>query len=57
MQFATSCPRIATTVFSTTSVDNLMRNIRYVGEDTDCELLREVMEAIGAQRRVSWKNT
>lgn len=57
MQFATSCPRIATTVFSTTSVDNLMRNIRYVGEDTDRDLLREVMETIGSQRRVSWKNT
>jgi len=57
MQFATSCPLIATTVFSTTSVDNLMRNIRYVGEEIDRDLLRKVMETIGSQRRVSWKNT
>lgn len=57
MQFATSCPRIMSTVFSTTSPDNLRRNLEYVNEPMDNDLLKLVMQAIGDQKRVSWKNT
>lgn len=57
MQFAVSCPRITSTLFSTTNPDNLIRNLEYASEKPDAELLKAVEETIGNQRRVSWKNT
>lgn len=57
MQFAASCLRITSTVFSTTNPENLHRNLEYVSEAMDKELLQLVVNTIGDQRRVSWKNT
>lgn len=57
MQFAVSCPRITSTVFSTTNPDNLLRNLEYASKKPDKNLLKVVEETIGDQRRVSWKNT
>ena len=57
MQFAVSNPRIASTVFSTTRADNLKKNIAYVNEPIDWELVAKVREIIGDQQRVSWANT
>jgi aryl-alcohol dehydrogenase-like predicted oxidoreductase len=57
MQFAVSNERIASTVFSTTRPDNLKRNIEFINEPIDWELVAKVREIIGDQQRVSWKNT
>jgi aryl-alcohol dehydrogenase-like predicted oxidoreductase len=57
MQYAASNDRIASTVFSTTRPDNLLKNIQCLEEPIDEQLLKDVQNIIGDQRRVSWKNT
>lgn len=57
MQYAVSNPRIATTLFSTTSPQNVKKNIGYIEEPMDEELLNEVKNIIGDQQRVSWANS
>jgi aryl-alcohol dehydrogenase-like predicted oxidoreductase len=57
MQFAVSNPRIASTVFSTTRTDNLKKNIAYINEPIDEDLVAKIREIIGDQQRVSWANT
>ncbi|MDE7377458.1 MAG: aldo/keto reductase [Paraprevotella sp.] len=57
VQFSVSNPRIASTLFSSANPENVVRNIRFVEEPIDPVLLKEVMEIIGDQKRVSWKNT
>ena len=55
MQFSVSNPRIATTLFSTTNPENVKKNIAFIEEPIDWELVREVQEIIGEQKRVSWQ--
>lgn len=57
VQYSVSNPRIASTLFSSAYPANVLKNIRYVEEPIDNELLKEVREIIGDQQRVSWKNT
>lgn len=57
MQFACSEPRIASTVFSTTRPEAIQKNLGYLAEPIDWELVREVRNIIGDQQRVSWANT
>ena len=57
MQFSVSNPRIATTLFSTTNPENVKKNIAFIKEPIDWELVREVQEIIGEQKRVSWANS
>lgn len=57
MQYSCSNPRIASTVFSTTRPENLLKNIEFVNEPIDWELVKKVQEIIGDQKRVSWANT
>lgn len=58
IQFATSFnPRIATTLFSSANPANVLKNIRYVNEPINEELVREVQEIIGDQMFVRWKNS
>ena len=57
MQFAVSCPRIASTVFSTTRPENLMKTLQYAAEPVDEQLLGEVRAIIGPCQRMTWKNT
>ncbi len=57
VQFSASNPRIASTLFSSANPANVAKNIRYVEEPIDVTLLNEVMDIIGEQKRVSWKNT
>lgn len=57
MQYSTSNPRIASTIFSTTRPENLLKNIEYANAPIDWELVGKVREIIGDQQRVSWKNT
>ena len=58
MQFSTSLnPRIATTLFSSTNPDNVRRNVEYISEPADQQLVDEVRSIIGDQQRVRWKNS
>ena len=57
IQYAVSEPRICTTLFSSANPDNVLKNLRYIEEPIDWELVKKVKEIIGDQQRVSWKNT
>ncbi len=58
IQFSTSLnPRIATTIFSSANPDNVLKNIGYVNDPVDEELVMKVQEIIGDQMFVRWKNS
>ena len=57
IQFSVSNERIATTLFSTTKAANVLKNIEYVGEEMDRQLLDDVVMIIGNQKYVTWANT
>ena len=57
MQFSLQNPRIASTLFSTTRPENLRKNVAYMDEPIDLQLVQEVKQIIGDQLRVSWSNT
>ena len=57
MQFAVSNPRIPSTLFSSANPDNVRRNLQYISEPIDWQLINEVQEIIGNQKRVTWANT
>ena len=58
IQFSTSQnPRIATTLFSSANPDNVLKNIGYVNDPIDGQLVKEVQEIIGDQMFVRWKNS
>lgn len=57
MQYSVSEPRIATTLFSSANPENVAKNIAYVAEQPDRELIDEVKRIIGDQQRVSWANS
>ena len=58
IQFATSLnPRIASTLFSSANPKNVLKNIGYINEPMDEELVAKVQEIIGPQMFVRWKNS
>ena len=57
MQFSCSEPRIASTVFSTTRPEAIKKNLGFIEEPIDWQLVQEVRDIIGDQQRVSWANT
>lgn len=57
IQYAISNPRIATTLFSTSNPENVLKNKAYAEAPIDWNLVKEVQEIIGNQLRVSWKNS
>lgn len=58
IQFSTSLnPRISSTLFSSANPKNVLKNIAYVNEPMDVELVRKVQEIIGDQMFVRWKNS
>lgn len=57
IQYAISNPRIATTLFSSANPDNVKKNILYVEEPIDWQLVKEVQDIIGDQKRVRWANS
>ena len=58
IQFSTSLnPRIATTLFSSANPVNVLKNIEYVNEPMDEQLVQEVQTIIGDQMFVRWKNS
>ena len=58
IQFSTSMsPRIATTLFSSATPENVLKNIGYVNEPLDELLVQEVQQIIGDQMFTRWKNS
>lgn len=58
IQFSTNLnPRIATTLFSSANPQNVLKNIDYVNQPMDEQLVKEVRAIIGDQMRVRWKNS
>lgn len=57
IQYAVSNPHIAGTLFSSANPDNVKRNILWANEEPDWELVKEVQDIIGDQKRVSWANS
>ena len=58
IQFSTSLnPRIASTLFSSANPKNVLKNIAYVEEPLDEQLVKKVQEIIGDQMFVRWKNS
>ncbi len=57
IQYAISNPHIATTLFSSANPDNVKKNIQYVEEPIDWQLVKEVQDIIGDQKRVRWANS
>ena len=58
IQFSTSLnPRIATTLFSSTNPKNVLKNISYVNDPIDMDLVAKVQDIIGDQMFVRWKNS
>jgi aryl-alcohol dehydrogenase-like predicted oxidoreductase len=58
VQYSTSLnPRIATTLFSSANPVNVLKNISYVNDPVDMEMVAKVREIIGDQMRVRWKNS
>ncbi|MCR4770592.1 MAG: aldo/keto reductase [Bacteroidaceae bacterium] len=57
IQYSVSNPRVTSTLFSSANPDNVKRNIDWAEEPINNELVLEVQDIIGEQKRVSWKNT
>ena len=57
MQYALSNDRIATTLFSSANPANVKKNLAFIEEPIDWQLVKEVQEIIGDQKRVSWANS
>ena len=57
MQYALSNDRIATTLFSSANPANVKKNLAFIEEPIDWQLVAEVQEIIGDQKRVSWANS
>lgn len=57
IQYSVSNSRIPTTLFSSANPDSVLKNIKYIEEPIDWELVKKVKEIIGDQQRVSWANS
>lgn len=58
MQYALQTnAHIATTLFSSANPANVRRNLDFIAQPLDTELVQEVQAIIGEQQRVSWKNS
>ncbi len=57
VSFAVANPRIATTLFSTTNPDNVLKTIGYANAPLDMEILKEVQEIFAPGFRDTWVNS
>ncbi len=57
VSYSTANPRIATTLFSSTSPENVLRTISYAGTPLDRELLEEVRTILEPGFRDTWVNS
>ena len=57
MQFSVSNPRVPSTLFSSANPDNVRRNLDYISEPIDWQMVKEVQDIIGDAKRLTWCNT
>ena len=57
IQYSVSNPRVTTTLFSSANPANVKRNLEWSKEPIDWQLVQEVQEIIGDQKRVTWCNS
>ncbi|MBQ9477548.1 MAG: aldo/keto reductase [Bacteroidales bacterium] len=57
MQYAVGNPRIAATLFSSTSSENILKNLSYIEDAPDPALLDQVRDIIGDAFALTWANT
>lgn len=57
IQYSVANPRVTTTLFSSANPENVKKNIAWANEPIDLQLVAEVQDIIGEQKRISWKNT
>lgn len=57
IQYSVSNPRVTTTLFSSANPANVKRNLEWSKEPIDMQLVQEVQEIIGDQKRVTWANS
>lgn len=57
IQYSVSNKRIPTTLFSSANPDSVLKNIKYIQEPIDWNLVEKVKKIIGDQKRVSWANS
>lgn len=57
IQYSVNNPRVTTTLFSSANPANVKRNLEWSKEPIDMQLVQEVQEIIGDQKRVSWANS
>lgn len=57
IQYSVSNPRVTTTLFSSANPENVKRNLAWSKEPIDWQLVQEVQEIIGDQKRVTWANS
>jgi len=57
IQYSVANPRIASTLFSSANPANVKRNIEWANETPDMQLVKEVQDIIGDQKRVTWANS
>ncbi|MDR3260831.1 MAG: aldo/keto reductase [Tannerella sp.] len=57
VSYSTSNPRIATTLFSTTRREAVIRNVEWAGQDFDETLYREVRQILEPRFRDTWLNS
>ena len=57
IQYSVSNPRVTTTLFSSANPDNVRRNVEWANEQPDWQLVKEVQDIIGEQKRVTWANS
>lgn len=54
LQFAVSAPDIASTIIGSASAENMRRNIRWIDEPMDLELLADVREVLRPIHNITW---
>lgn len=57
MSFSTANPRIATTLFSSTNPENVLKSIRYANTPLDMELFSEIQKILEPGFRDTWVNS
>ena len=57
VQYSVSSPHIASTLFSSANPNNVRRNLQFINDPVDWDLVHEVQQIIGEQKRVTWANT
>ena len=57
IQYSVSNPHIAGTLFSSANPENVKQNVEWANEEPNWQLVKDVQDIIGEQKRVSWANS